>query len=193
VNDSAPLRPAPAWAHAMDVITLRASADRGTSTSLDPRQAMQETIHRYCWAFDERRADLLLECFTDDAVWEASVMGETRVGPFVGRAAVQEWLTRFWSHQRDQRRHLILNFIVEEQHDDHGTALAYLLLMGSRDAESRLETTGFYRLSYQRGADGWRISSLFGGFDSPFWQMEVRDMSPRVRALFGILEPAQPT
>ena len=32
------------------------------------------------------------------------VMGETRVGPFLGQAAVQEWLTRFWRHQRDQRR-----------------------------------------------------------------------------------------
>lgn len=188
--DASP-RPAPAWAHATGVVNLRGSADRHLSTPLNPAQALQEAIHRYCWAFDERRADLLLECFTADASWEASVMGETRVGPFVGQAQVQEWLSRFWAHQRDQRRHLILNFIVEELHDDHATALAYLLLMGSSDAQSRLETTGFYRLTYQRGADGWRISSLFAGFDSPFWTMEVRDMSPRVRALFGILEPGQ--
>ena len=194
MNNSKPeqapaLRPAPAWAHATGAVNLRVAADRPRSTPLDPHQAIQEVIHRYCWAFDERRADVLLECFTEDAVWEASVMGETRVGPFMGQASVQEWLTRFWKHQRDQRRHLVLNFIVEALTEDHATALAYVLLMGSSDAESRMETTGFYRLNYRRGADGWRISAMFGGFDSPYWKIEVSDMSPRVRALFGILEP----
>jgi hypothetical protein len=188
MSKSVPLRPAPGWAPATRVVSLRSRREREALPDLDPRQALQEVIHRYCWSFDERRADLLLECFTEDAVWEADVMGETRVGPFVGQAAVQEWLARFWDHQRDQRRHLILNFIVEDLHDDRATALAYLLLMGSSDGESRLETTGFYRLTYRRGPDGWRISNLSAGFDSPFWTIEVADMSPRVRALFGILD-----
>ena len=64
-------RPAPAWAHGMGVVNLRGSADRHMSTPLNPTQAMQEAIHRYCWAFNERRADLLLECFTADASWGA--------------------------------------------------------------------------------------------------------------------------
>lgn len=184
-----PLRPVPAWAHVNNIVSLRSNAQRDFANAFDPRQAMQEIIHRYCWAFDERRADLLLECFTEDAVWEANVMGETCVGPFVGQANVQEWLTRFWNHQRDQRRHLILNFIVEELSTDHATALTYLLLLGSSKAETRMEATGFYRLKFRLTADGWRISSLFGGFDSPFWKMDVKDMSLEVRQLFGILEP----
>jgi hypothetical protein len=146
-------------------------------------------IHRYCWAFDERRADLLGECFTEDGTWEASVMGETRVGPFDGQAQVQEWLSRFWDHQRDQRRHLILNFIVEDLHEDRATALAYLLLMGSSGASSRMESVGFYRLDFRNDAGTWRIKSLVAGFDSPFWKMDVSEMSPRVRQLFGILDP----
>ena len=161
------------------------------SPSLDPRQALQEVIHRYCWAFDERRADLLGECFTEDGTWEASVMGETRVGPFVGQAQVQEWLSRFWDHQRDQRRHLILNFIVEDLHEHRATALAYLLLMGSSDAASRMESVGFYRLNFRSDAGTWRIESLMAGFDSPFWTMDVSEMSPRVRQLFGILDMTQ--
>jgi ketosteroid isomerase-like protein len=190
MSESAPLRPAPAWAQAAGLVSLRSRRDREAMPGLDARQAMQEVIHRYCWAFDERRPNLLAECFTEDAVWEASVMGETRVGPFVGQAEVQEWLSRFWSHQRDQRRHLILNFILEDLQDDRGTALAYLLLLGSSDATSRMETSGFYRLSYRREQDGWRIEHLQAGFDSPFWTMDVRDMSPRVRRLFGILDEA---
>lgn len=187
MSGPSPLRPVPAWAHAAGILSL-SPVHRGDAPDLDDRQALQERIHRYCWAFDERRPDLLRECFTQDAVWAASVMGETKIGPFVGQAEVQEWLARFWAHQRDQRRHLILNFIVEELREDRATALAYLLLMGSSDAVTRLETSGFYRLEYTRQNGEWKISSLFGGFDSPFWTMEVSDMSPRVRQLFGISE-----
>jgi hypothetical protein len=171
------------------VLALRSESERSVSPPLDPRQALQEVIHRYCWAFDERRADLLRECFTEDGTWEASVMGETRVGPFVGQDQVQEWLSRFWDHQRDQRRHLILNFIVEDLQEDRATALAYLLLMGSSEATSRMESVGFYRLDLRSDAGTWRIASLVAGFDAPFWKMEVSQMSPRVRQLFGILDP----
>jgi nuclear transport factor 2 (NTF2) superfamily protein len=172
-------------------VQLRAEAERSVAPPLEPRQALQEVIHRYCWAFDERRADLLAECFTEDGTWEASVMGETRVGPFVGQAQVQEWLSRFWDHQRDQRRHLILNFIVEDLHEDRASALAYLLLMGSSNAASGMESVGFYRLDFRNDAGRWRIESLHAGFDSPFWKMDVSEMSPRVRQLFGILDAPQ--
>ncbi len=182
------LRPPPAWEHRTGAVQLRTTAERSVVPALDARQALQEVIHRYCWAFDERRADLLRECFTEDGTWEASVMGETRVGPFDGQAQVQEWLARFWDHQRDQRRHLILNFIVEDLHEDRATALAYLLLMGSSDAASRMESVGFYRLDFRSDAGTWRIKSLVAGFDSPFWKMDVSEMSPRVRQLFGILD-----
>lgn len=189
--DRPPLRPAPAWAHRTGVVALRTEAERSVSPPLDPRSALQEVIHRYCWAFDERRADLLRECFTEDGTWEASVMGETRVGPFLGQDQVQEWLSRFWDHQRDQRRHMILNFVVEDLQADRATALAYLLLMGSSDAGSRMETVGFYRLDYRNDGGTWRIASLSAGFDSPFWTMDVSEMSPRVRQLFGILDAPQ--
>lgn len=168
------------------MLQLRSETERSVSPPLDPRQALQEVIHRYCWAFDERRADLLRECFTEDGTWEASVMGETRVGPFIGQAQVQEWLSRFWDHQRDQRRHLILNFIVEDLREDRATALAYLLLMGSSNATSGMESVGFYRLDFRCDDGTWRIESLQAGFDSPFWKMDVSEMSPRVRELFGI-------
>ena len=186
-----PLRPSPAWAHRAGVLQLRSEAERSVSPPLDPRSALQEVIHRYCWAFDERRGDLLRECFTEDGTWEASVMGETRVGPFLGQGQVQEWLSRFWDHQRDQRRHLILNFIVEDLQEERATALAYLLLMGSSEAASRMETVGFYRLDFRNDAGTWRIRSLVAGFDSPFWTMDVSEMSPRVRQLFGILDAPQ--
>lgn len=186
MSDADRLRPEPAWAHRSGLISL---VPPGTAPeSVDVHRQLQDRIHRYCWGFDERRADVLAGGFTSDAVWEASVMAETRVGPFSGRPAIMEWLTGFWAHQRDQRRHLILNFIVEEVSDDHAVGLAYLLLMGSSDAATRLESAGLYRLGYRREGGSWLIESLLAGFDSPYWKQEVAQMRPWVKELFGINE-----
>ena len=185
------LRPAPAWAHRSDLIEL-APPGRGPAP-IDVVVELQQRIYRYCWGFDERRTDILADCFTEDGSWEASVMGETRVGPFAGREAVVAWLTGFWPHQRDQRRHLFLNFIVDDVSEDRAIGYAYLQLMRSSNAATRLEAVGLYRFRFRRQNDGWRIESLLAGFDSPYWKQEVADMEPWVKQLFGINEGAPAT
>jgi hypothetical protein len=177
------LRPNPAWAHGTGLIGLQATAppsEAGVSYLL------QDRIHRYCWSFDERRKDLLTACFTSDATWHANVMGETPVGPFVGRDAVVGWLSGFWPHQKDQRRHMILNFMVEEAGPADARAHCYLILLGSTRAATQLETAGMYQLDYRLEGGHWRISRLTAGFDSPFWKQEIAEMQPWVRDLFGI-------
>ena len=179
------LRPAPAWAHANGLVALhpRSGAD------LDLRGQLVDRLARYCWGFDERRRDILQDCFTQDAVWVGDVMGETRVGPFEGRDAVVSWLAGFWPHQRDQRRHVVTNVIVEDVGDGSATCLAYLLLVGSSRRSVALEAAGMYRIEYRLDAGAWRISRLSAGFDIPFWKGEVQDMEPWVSDLFGIDVP----
>jgi len=185
-----PLRPQPAWAHATGVLALSASAP---ALQLSVRDQLVERLHRYCWAFDERRPDLLEDCFTTDAEWSGFVMGETDVGPHVGRDAVMQYLTEFWKHQRDQRRHVITNVIVEHLDEESATCFAYLLLMGSKKAQTQFECAGFYRADYRREPDGWRITRLTAGFDSPYWKQPVEEMEPWVRNLFGITRHEPPT
>lgn len=71
------------------------------------------------------------------------MLGSIPVGPFRGRDAIRNWLSDFWPHQHDQRRHMILNTIVEQQSADSAVTLSYLLLMSSNGEAARLETTGF--------------------------------------------------
>ena len=186
---SHPLRPTPAWAHGTRVVELSAHPP---TEQLPVRDQLVERLHRYCWSFDERRHDLLADCFTEDAVWEGFVMGETDVGPHIGRESVLSYLTTFWAHQRDQRRHVITNFLVESLEGDSATGMAYLLLMGSKRAQTQFECAGFYRAVYRREPDGWRISRLTAGFDSPYWKQEVEQMEPWVRDLFGITRHEPP-
>jgi hypothetical protein len=145
-----------------------------------------ERIARYCWAYDERRVDALEGCFTDDAIWEGSVLGRVAVGPFIGRVRIREWLSGFWPHQRDQRRHMLINTIVEEQDNESVLTLSYLLLLSSDSKRVVLETSGFYRVMHHRVADQWRIARLTAGFDSPFWPGDIETMSPSGRARHGV-------
>jgi hypothetical protein len=160
------LRPRPAWAHGTQWI------EPGPATAAPPardREAVVERVHRYGWAFDERRPDLLAECFVPDGVWEGSIMGTATIGPFRGREAVAGWLAGFWPTQHDQRRHLLTNTVVRDLCEDRSTVLAYLLLTSASDSSVRLETTGCYRFELAREPDGtWRITHLFAGFDAPF-------------------------
>jgi hypothetical protein len=187
---SHPLRPQPAWAHSTGVLVLPARPPR---VQLSIRDQLVERLHWYCWAFDERQPELLEDCFTADAVWQGYVMGETDVGPHVGRNAVMRYLTDFWIHQRDQRRHVISNVVVEHLDDDSATCLAYLLLMGSRRGHTQFECAGFYQANFRNDTGSWRISRLTAGFDSPYWKQPVEEMEPWVRDLFGITRHEPPS
>jgi ketosteroid isomerase-like protein len=185
-----PLRPPPAWATRTGLVRLASRPPVG----LDAAQALQDRLHRYCWGFDERRHDVLVDTFTADAVWVGDVMGETSIGPHRGRDAVLSWLAAFWEHQRDQRRHVVTNFVLEEMSDTTATAMAYLLLLGASKSSAALEAAGLYRVEYRLEQDGaWRISHLTAGFDAPFWKTEVESMEPWVRELFGITRHEPPT
>lgn len=180
---SRPLRPQPAWASRTGLVHVAPRPPAG----LGAAQALQDRLHRYCWGFDERRRDVLVDTFTADAVWVGEVMGETTIGPHRGRDTVLAWLAAFWEHQRDQRRHVVTNFVLEELQDSTASAMAYLLLVGTRNASVALEAAGLYRVEYRLEPDDvWRISRLIAGFDAPFWRIEVDAMTPSVRELFGI-------
>jgi ketosteroid isomerase-like protein len=148
--------------------------------------ALTEAVSRYCWAFDERRRDLLADCFTEDAVWEGTVAASQTVGPLRGRDRILEWLAEFWPHQRDQRRHILTNFLVEALSEEEADVYAYLLLTSARDETVSVETTGFYRTRLALDDGRWRIRHLFAGFDAPFWPGKVENLSDAARNRHGL-------
>jgi hypothetical protein len=184
IDDPPRLRPVPGWASATGTLSLGGGAPMSAATAHD-RLALAERMARYCWAFDEQRRDLLAQCFSPDAVWQGDVMGEVQIGPFTGDEIV-DWLGEFWNHQRFQRRHLILNFVVDELADMTATASCYLVLAGSKNASTRFEATGFYRISCVRSEGEWLIAHLVAGFDAPFWRGEASGLTPDVRKILGI-------
>ena len=160
--------PVPAWAERNGQLALGPLGLDDESSRATDRALIAERVYRYGWSYDERRADLLADCFTPDAVWEGSVMGEQAVGPLEGREAIVAWLGEFWDNQRDQRRHIFTNLIVDRLTDSGAVAHAYLLLTAAAGAVMTPVTAGPYRLVMRKEPDSWRIERLVAGFDAPF-------------------------
>ena len=175
-----------AWAHTARILDLGSGARPNDRCNATDRAAFCERIARYCWAYDERRIDRLGDCFTEDAIWEGNVLGQVPIGPFNGREAIVEWLSEFWPHQKDQRRHMLLNTIVEEQTGETALTLSYLLLMSSTGEVMSMESMGFYRTAYRQQGGNWYISRLTAGFDKPFWPGKLKTMSDRGRVRHGV-------
>jgi hypothetical protein len=183
------VNPTPGWAHQTGFFELGLTSGLEAADAAD-RLLIAERLARYCWGYDERRLDVLTECFTPDAIWEGSVMGTTPIGPMDGRDEVIRWLTEFWPHQRDQRRHVMTNCVVDQQTDDRAVAFTYLLLLSARDERVSLETTGAYRIALRREDGVWLIERMTAGFDAPFWPGKLEELSPRARRRHGVRDGA---
>lgn len=156
--------------------------------SIADEQTIVERLARYCWANDIHGREQLEDCFTADAVWEGTVHDVHAVGPLRGREEIVGWLAGFWPHQRDQRRHMVMDEVVEECGARRARLTSYVLLTSARDGEVSVVTTGFYRAELEREDDGWRFTSLFGGFDAPFWPGTLERLSERGRRRHGLLK-----
>lgn len=159
--------PLPAWAAQSGHVQLPPPETADPAQVAD-RLAIAECVHRYGWGYDERDRGALGGCFTDDGIWEGSIMGVDTIEPHVGRDAVVEFLTSFWAIQTDQRRHIFTNVVVTGITGSTALAHAYLLLTAAGDAVMAPVTTGPYRLEMRKVDGIWRIARLVAGFDAPF-------------------------
>jgi hypothetical protein len=163
----------------------------GAGTPLD-RHLVVERLAVYCWANDVHSQAMLEECFAADAAWEGTVGDQHQVGPMRGRDRIVAWLAGFWPHQRDQRRHMVMDFAIEEIDSDRALLLSYVLLTSARDGAVTVVTTGYYRVRMVRELEGWKIAELFGGFDAPFWPGKLERLSERGHRRHGLLgDPAE--
>ena len=158
----------PGWATKAGLMQVKPPAADDDPRRATDRLMIAECIHRYGWGYDERDPDLLAACFTTDAIWEGSLMGAERVGPFQGTEAILGFLGEFWTVQKDQRRHIFTNVVVDDLTDDRAVAHAYLLLTSSADAVMTPVLNGPYRLVMRKQQGVWRIAHLVGAFDAPY-------------------------
>jgi hypothetical protein len=161
--------PAQAWAHRQGRINMRPLEPADWSPpALSARAQIAEAFYRFGIAHDEARVDVVVSCFTEDAVFEVAEGQAAAFTRFEGRDEIFDRLTGVLAEQSDQRRHVISNVLVESLDLAAGTAtaLAFSVVTVAANGLS-VGASVIYAADLARGDDGcWRFSSFFIGMDS---------------------------
>ncbi|CAD6560205.1 nuclear transport factor 2 family protein [Paraburkholderia sabiae] len=136
----------------------------------DDRALILDALAKYCWGYDEGDFDMLADAFTEDATTGGTVTHtDIGWGPVVGRAEIVAVLSGIRRSQTDQRRHIISTGRFEEQTPTTAKLSIYIVVLASKDGETRVATAGRYLIEAVKETDGeWRIRRLDAILDSAF-------------------------
>lgn len=134
------------------------------------RSAMQDTLARYAWGYDEGNFDMLADTFTKDGTTSGKVANsDASWGPTTGNQAIADMLKTIREQQTDQRRHTVHTFRFENQRSSSANLYSYVLITSAENAVTKTLTAGWYHASMVKESDGqWRMADLTALLDSPF-------------------------
>ena len=141
-------------------------------------------LNRYAHGIDYGDEDDWLDCFTEDAVWEAhSVAADGTLMRHAGRAALQAFVSGHTRPPELYHKHLVADPIVSVDTDDRdrATAACYLLLVvAGPGGLPAIASFGRYRDELRRCADGqWRIA--YRGVEAEAWNPAWGELRNRRR------------
>ncbi|MBT8163176.1 MULTISPECIES: nuclear transport factor 2 family protein [Arthrobacter] len=134
------------------------------------RAAMQDTLARYAWGYDEGNFGMLADTFTKEGTTSGKVAkSDASWGPTTGNQAIADRLKAIRDQQTDQRRHTIHTFRFENQTSSSADLYSYVLITATEKGVTKTLTAGWYHASMVKEADGqWRMAHLTVLLDSPF-------------------------
>lgn len=134
----------------------------GADTVTD-RLAITDVLTQYSYRWDGKDAAGFAGLFTDDAVIERHVFGELVPGSrLVGKEAIYQYAVE--SHggrlaDRQSRHHFSGIVFVELDADSAVTEnMALITHQTASDSAAVIRSSGIYRNTWRRTAEGWRIS-----------------------------------
>jgi 3-phenylpropionate/cinnamic acid dioxygenase small subunit len=130
--------------------------------------AIHELLSRAAYSFDERKLDVLEQCFTADASMLVNITGTGEVGPFEGREAIMKLMSDTLAAQTDVRRHVISNFFFEAEQKKAATVVSSLVVSSVENGEINVIISGIYRDDVVNDDGNWRILHRHLNLDIPF-------------------------
>lgn len=142
----------------------------GAAVIAADRLAMQDTLSRYAWGYDEGDFDMLASSFTLNGTTSGKVANsDVSWGPTTGNRLIADMLESIRRQQTDQRRHTIHTFRFENQTATSADLHSYVVIIATENGVTKTLTAGWYRASMVKEKDGdWRMADLTALLDSPF-------------------------
>jgi uncharacterized protein (TIGR02246 family) len=131
--------------------------------SVEDRQAIQDVIAQYSYAYDSQDAEGFAQLFAEDGVFEVFVpVKEAAVLRLQARAAIQAWAAKRFAARRGvfTSRHHQSGTLFEELTSDSAKSRTMVLATHQRldAALPRLDLTGVYRDLWIKTTQGWRFA-----------------------------------
>ena len=127
--------------------------------SLLDRQALQDTLTSYLVAVDDMASvDDILNCFTEDAVFDMSGIGYPS---FKGSVALGEFFTGVFDTMSHQA-HYATNFHIDTLSANAASCRSHVIGKGVTNEANEVCFYLQYLLDFQRSGDGWKICSFRG-------------------------------
>lgn len=122
--------------------------------AIEDRQALQDRLVAYCAAVDSLEdMDGLLDCFTDDAVFDLSGIHLPR---FDGHDGIRKFFLQVF-HDMSHHAHLATNFVVASLTEKEASCRATILGTGATHDGRTVLVYVRYLLDYVRVPGGWKI------------------------------------
>lgn len=146
---------------------------------MSTREDVERTLFLYGWGYDEDDLDLMVDCFTSDAVLKRS--GGTLAE---GKQAIREFYEAARQRRRDAReqtRHVISNVLITSRSETEVDALCYLTLVVTEDGgQSSSVKGGWYRDRLVDTGAAWRFSERIINVDADYSQIAFAAWKPAV-------------
>jgi 3-phenylpropionate/cinnamic acid dioxygenase small subunit len=122
------------------------------------RHAIEDSIYRYAWGYDDDELDLLASAFAEQATLNHAIDGS-----FVeGRETIRAWMDEkreVFRQAGEQPRHMIANVVVEQDSETTASSRCYMTMMVTRsDGTVYAHHAGRYFDTYVRVGDRWLFS-----------------------------------
>lgn len=129
---------------------------------------IHELLSRAAYNFDERKLEELADCFMPEARMLVRIAGVGDVGPFEGREAIMKLMSDTLAAQTDVRRHVISNFMFEDEAEESATVLSSVVVFSVENGAIDVIISGIYRDQVVRKDGEWRIQDRHLDLDLPF-------------------------
>jgi 3-phenylpropionate/cinnamic acid dioxygenase small subunit len=119
--------------------------------------AIHELLGRAAFGLDQRKPDVIEQCFAADATFTLTVAGNNKA-VLEGRDAIMQLMTDTMAAHTEQRRHVISNMFFESAEKTSARVVSSLVVFSINMGEIKPITSGIYQDIVVRENGDWKIS-----------------------------------
>ena len=157
--------PRQSWAHLDGVMKLQPNGVKVESENVLNRLLIQEAFSRWGIAHDEGQLDVVRSLFTRDAELIVLLGSKEPIDSAKGVDNIAKTVANSLAQQQDQRRHAMINIVIDKLTENRASAIAYGIVTKASDGLTLGASVIYYGDLVKEDDGVWRFSRFIIGID----------------------------